>query len=43
MKTTRRHILRLMAVEVACTLAATAHAADDNKEKGAEGDSLNGA
>jgi hypothetical protein len=33
MKTTRRHILRSIALAAACTLVATAYAADDNKEK----------
>jgi lipid-binding SYLF domain-containing protein len=33
MKTTRRHILRSIALAAACTLVATAFAADDNKEK----------
>jgi lipid-binding SYLF domain-containing protein len=33
MKTTRRHILRSIALAAACTLVATAYAADNNKEK----------
>ena len=33
MKTTRRHILRSIALAAACTLVASAYAADDNKEK----------
>jgi lipid-binding SYLF domain-containing protein len=33
MKTTRRYILRSIALAAACTLAATAYAADDSKEK----------
>src|SRR5258705_11896603 len=33
MKTTRRHILRSIALVAACTLVASAYAADDNKQK----------